>query len=107
MAATVRVTGDHVRVSALPVDADEDLALGQVGAVELAGRMRPGAGLEHHGNEPQAGHGVLHRLALGGQFLQRRAGEDPDPLIGRADHRVRGDGGHGISLFLLCGGLTR
>ena len=48
--------------------------------------MRPGGQLEQHRDQPQAGHGVLYRLTLGGQLSQRRAHEDPDPLIGRADH---------------------
>ena len=71
---------------ALPVDPDEDLALGQVSAVDLARRVRPGAQLEHHRDQPQADHGVSHGLPLGGELPRRRAGEDPDPLIGSTDH---------------------
>jgi len=36
---------------AFPVDAEEDVALGEVGAVEVPRRMRAGAELEHHGGE--------------------------------------------------------
>ena len=64
---------------------NEDLALRQVGPVHLACRVRPGAQLEHHRHQPQPGHRVPHRPALGRQLLQCRAHEHPHPLIGRVD----------------------
>ena len=71
---------------AVAVDADEDVALREVGAVELAGRVRAGAELEHDRREAHA----LDRGARGASFVgelaQGRADEDPDPLVGRADH---------------------
>ena len=47
-----RLTGCDPPV-ALPVDADEHIALLQVRTVELARRMRAGAELEHHGDQTQ------------------------------------------------------
>ena len=45
---------------ALPVHADEDLALRQVRTVNLPRRMRPGTQLEHHRHQPQTDHRVPH-----------------------------------------------
>jgi hypothetical protein len=55
----------------LPVQTDEHVALLQVGAIQLPGRMRPGAELEHHGCEAQLLDGGARGVALRGQFLQR------------------------------------
>jgi hypothetical protein len=76
--------GRHPAV-ALPVDPDEDLALCQISAVDLAWRVWPGAELEHHRHQPQPGHRGPHRPPLGGQLFQRRAHEHPKPLIRRVD----------------------
>ena len=65
---------------------DEDLALRQVGPVDLARRVRPRAQLEHHRHQPQPGHRVPHRPPLGGQLAQRGTHEHPQPLVGRPDH---------------------
>jgi hypothetical protein len=52
---------------ALPVDPEEDLALFQVGPVQLAGRVRPGTELEQDGHEAQ----LLDRGAHDGALLRR------------------------------------
>ena len=74
---------------ALAVDADEDVGLREVGAVQLAGRMRTRAELEHDGGETQALDRRAHRLSLVGEFAQRRAHEHPETLVGRADRVTR------------------
>ena len=48
---------------ALPVQPDEDVALGQVGPVQLPRRVRPGAQLEQHRREPQRRDGARDRRA--------------------------------------------
>src|SRR5688572_29698964 len=58
---------------ALPVDADEAVALGEVCAVEIAGRMRARACLEHDGREPHVLNRAPRGAALGGQLLKRGA----------------------------------
>jgi hypothetical protein len=60
----------------LPVQAEEDVALVEIGAVELARRMRAGAQLEHHGCEVQALDGVPSRPSLVGQLLEGGGDED-------------------------------
>ena len=76
---------------ALAVDADEHVALLEVGAVELAGRMRAGAELEHDRRQAQPLDRGARRAALVGEFAQGRAHEHPDPLVGRADRRALDD----------------
>ena len=52
--------GRHPPV-AVGVDADEHVALREIGAVQLAGRVRPRAELEHDGREVHALDGSAHR----------------------------------------------
>ena len=70
---------------ALGVQADEHLALLEVRPVEILGRMRPGAELEHHRRQSQ----LLDRRSRGttfvGELVQGGAHEHPQPLVGRAD----------------------
>ena len=70
---------------AVAVDPDEDVGLGEVGAVQRAGRVGPGAELEHDRREVQAFDRGAGRAALVGELAQGRAHEHPQPLIGRAD----------------------
>ena len=70
---------------AVGVDADEDVALREVGAIQLARRVRPGAELEHHRGEPHPLDGGAHGRPLVGELAQGRTHEDPQPLVGRAD----------------------
>ena len=56
---------------ALAVDADEDVALREVGAVQLARRMRPRAELEHHRREAQPLDRGAHGAALVGSSSRR------------------------------------
>ena len=60
---------------AVAVDADEDVALREVGAVELARRMRPGAELEHHRGQPHPLDRRAHGPPLVGELAQGRAHE--------------------------------
>ena len=73
---------------ALGVDPDEHVALFQVGAIELARRVRACAELEHDGRQTQAFDRGTRGTSLLRELAQGRAHEHPDPLIGRADHRV-------------------
>ena len=50
---------------ALPVQPDEDVALRQVGAIQVARRMRPRAELEEDRREPQLGDGLPRDGAFG------------------------------------------
>ena len=68
------------------VDADEHVALREVGPVEVPRRMRAGAQLEHHGRESQALDGRPHCFTFVSELAQGRAHEHPDPLVGCADH---------------------
>ena len=72
---------------ALPVQPDEDVALGEVGAVQRARRMRPRAQLEHDRGEVKRLDRSTSRFALGLQFAESGAQEDPDALVGSADRR--------------------
>ncbi len=81
------LVGSHPAV-ALAVDADEHVALREVRAIELAGRMGPRAELEHDGREPHPLDGATHRPTLVREFAQRRTHEHPDPLVRRTDHGV-------------------
>ena len=71
----------------LPIDADENLTLLQVGPIHAARRMRPGAGLIPHRNQMQPPDRPQRRRPLLSQLLQRRGNKHPDPLIRRKDHR--------------------
>ena len=82
----------------LPVDADEDVALLEVGAVQLARRMRPRAELEHHRREGEPLDRGPRGAPLGRQLLQRRADEHAQALVGRPDatgDRVHASQSHG------------
>ena len=70
---------------AVGVDPDEDVALREVGAVQLAGRMRARAELEHHRRQLHPLDGIADGAPFVGELAQRRAHEDPEPLVGRAD----------------------
>ncbi len=74
---------------ALGVDADEDVGLREVRAVERARRVRPCAELEHHRSQVQPLDRRTSRAPLVGELAQGRADEDPESLIGSADHRAR------------------
>ena len=72
---------------ALPVEADEDIALRQVGPVQLARWIRACAQLEKHGRQAQLRDGLSCRSPLRGQLVERRADKHPHALVRRADHR--------------------
>ena len=78
------LAGRHPPV-AFGIDADEHVALREIGAVQLARRVRPRAELEHHGREAHAFDGSAHGRPLVCEFAQGRTHENPDPLVGRAD----------------------
>ena len=65
----------------LPVDADEDVALLEVGAVERPGWMRPGAEIEEHRSEAEPFDGRTRGSPLRRELPERRGDEDPDPPI--------------------------
>ena len=71
---------------AVGVDPDEHVALREVGAVQLAGRMRAGAELEHDRGQAHAFDGRADGRPFLCEFAQGRTHEHPDPLVGRADH---------------------
>src|SRR5262249_30415792 len=70
---------------ALPVDAEEHVALVEIGAVQIARRMSARPQLEQDGREPHVLDCVPGGGALVGQLLQRGADEDAHSLIGRTD----------------------
>src|SRR5262249_54981330 len=70
---------------ALPVDAEEHVALGEVRAIEIARRMRARAHLEHDRGEAHALDRVFRRGALLGKLLERGTYEDAHTLIRRTD----------------------
>jgi hypothetical protein len=72
---------------ALPIDADENVALREIGAIEVARRMRTSAHLKHHRRDPDALDRLLCRHTLFREFVQSRAHEDTEPLIGCSDRR--------------------
>ena len=72
---------------ALPVEADEDIALRQVGPVQLARWIRACAQLEKHGRQAQLRDGLSCRSPLKGQLVERRADKHAHALVRRADHR--------------------
>nr|WP_019181437.1 hypothetical protein [Microbacterium yannicii] len=67
------------------VDPDEDVALGEIGAVQRAWGMRSRTQFEHHRRQMQTLDRGPHRDALVRELAQRRADEDPQSLIGRPD----------------------
>ncbi len=77
--------GSHPSV-ALPVQADEDIALIQIGAIELARGVGSGPQLEHHRRKVQAFYGSASRPSFGCEFLKCGTDEDPQPLIRRANN---------------------
>jgi hypothetical protein len=85
---------------ALPVHADEDVALGQVGPVQLLRRVRPRSQSEHHRRQPQRRNGPLHRPPLLGQLAPLahcRAHEHPETLVSPRRTIVPGEH-HRVSL---------
>ena len=85
---------------ALAVEPEEDVALGEVRAVQLAGRMRARTELEHHGCEVELLDRRAHGPALRREFAQRGAHEHAQALVGGADRRI--GRAHGTSLFLAA-----
>jgi hypothetical protein len=83
-AGDLLVGGDPaVRVA---VDADEHVGLGEIGAVERAGRVGARTELEHHRSEVEAFDGGAHDPALVGELTERGADEHAQPLIRGADN---------------------
>src|SRR5205814_1776963 len=72
---------------ALPVEANEDITLRQVGPVELTWWVGSGAQLEKHGRQAQLGDGFARSYSLGGQLLERRADKDAHALVRGTDYR--------------------
>jgi hypothetical protein len=72
---------------ALAVDADEHVALVEVGGVELARRVRTCAELEHDGRQPKPLDRVSRCRAFVRELLERRADEHPQALVRCRDHR--------------------
>jgi hypothetical protein len=60
----------------------EDVALPQIGKVEISRRLRPGAQLEQHRDQPELFDGRPRGRAGAGQLLHSRADEDAAPLTG-------------------------
>ena len=73
---------------ALPVEANEDIALRQVGPVQFTRWVGACAQLEKHGRQAQLRDGLSCRYSLGGQLVERRADKHPHALVRRADHRM-------------------
>ena len=72
----------------LPVQPDEDVALGQVGPVQLLGRIGPRPRLEQHRGQPQRRDSPGDRPPLGGQLTRlthRGTHKHPQPPVRRAD----------------------
>ena len=72
----------------LPVQADEDVGLREVGPVQLARWVRSGTELEQHRREPQRRDGTGHRGTLLGELGQRGAHEDAQTLVRGPDRDV-------------------
>ena len=84
----------HVRTNPsvpLPVQADEDVGLGQIGSIQLPRRVRSSPELEHHRCEQEPGDGASHRGALLRHLGERRAHEDTQSLVGRPDRGRHGE----------------
>ena len=79
----------HPSVS-LAVEPHEDVALREVGAVQVARRMRARAELEHHGSEVELLDGRTHRASLDREFAERRTHEHAQALVGSTDRRIGG-----------------
>jgi hypothetical protein len=74
----------------LPVDPDEDVALPQVGEVEISRGIWTGAQLEQHRDQPESFDGAARGRSCASQLLHRRADEDAQPLVWRSDSRHAG-----------------
>lgn len=74
------------------------MALIKVGAIQIARGMGPCAEFEHDRRQVQLQNGLAHRGTLVGQFLQRRADEDTQALIGCADDAACGRPIHPVTL---------
>jgi hypothetical protein len=68
------------------VDPDEQVALGQVCAVEVVCRMRPSPGFEHDWREVECEDGLSDRSTFGLHFLERGTDEDAYVLVWGEDH---------------------
>jgi hypothetical protein len=84
-------TGDlHVRRDpsvAFAIDRNEDVTLLEVGAIEVARRVRACPQLEEDGRETQALDRGSNSGTLRGEFLERGAHEHPHALVRSGDHR--------------------
>ena len=75
---------------ALPVDADEDVALLEVRAVHLVRPMSASTELEPHRRQAQGPNRGLDRISLGRELAQSGRDEHPQPLIRRQDRSALG-----------------
>ena len=73
---------------ALPVEADEHVALGDVGAVQVPRRMRSRPSAEQHRRKAKRGDRSGRRRALFGQLTHCGADEHPQTLVRGADGRI-------------------
>jgi hypothetical protein len=71
----------------LPVEANEDIALAQIGPVQLARWVGTCARLEEHRRQAQLRDSLSCCSPLGSQLIECRADKHPYPLIRCADHR--------------------
>ena len=79
----------HLRADpavALPVQADEDVGLCEVGPVQLPRRVRLSSQLEENGRESKRGNGARHGDAFLGELGQGRAHEDAQTLVRCPNH---------------------
>src|SRR5258708_33569097 len=86
----------HVRgdpAIALPVEADEDIALGQVGPVEFTWGVGPRPRLEEHRRQPQLDDGFACRSTLRSELVQGRTDKHAHALVRRADRSRHGGNG--------------
>jgi Enoyl-CoA hydratase/isomerase len=73
---------------ALPVQADENVALRQVGAVQIPRRMRTGPQLEQHRRQPQRRDSPRNSPPLRRQLTQCGAHEHPQTLVRGPDNHA-------------------
>src|SRR5262249_20781687 len=73
----------------LPVQPNEDVALGQVCLIEIPWGMWAGPDLEHHRREAQGRDGPGNRTPLVRQLAKCRTDEHPETLVGSSDGHTR------------------
>lgn len=73
---------------ALPVDAHEDVALREIGPVQVARGVRPRAEFEHHGRKPEPRDRAADGAALLGELLEGRRHEDTDATVRCGDRSL-------------------